>query len=131
MRTVVDVRLALERTHDMPGRARAFVGEHLAAVPPDVRSDVVLLTSELVTNVVIHGATPAHLHLVADGHAVRVLVHDSGAGTPVTQPADVDGVRSTGRGLVIVAAVARSWGVDESDSSAGKDVWFDVELQLA
>ena len=82
-----------------------------------------MLISELVGNAVLHAGTPAALRIVLDGERVRVEVHD-GSAHPL-QPRSVGRDSTTGRGLLILDAVAESWGVDQIDDG-GKTVWFKV-----
>jgi anti-sigma regulatory factor (Ser/Thr protein kinase) len=84
---------------------------------------VVLLTSELVSNAVMHGAgSPVGLVMLLDDHAIRVEIHDGNPAQPRLRPGDGD--REQGRGLVLVAALAASWGVEPA--GGGKSVWFQV-----
>jgi anti-sigma regulatory factor (Ser/Thr protein kinase) len=81
---------------------------------------VVLLTSELVTNAVVHAGTPIVV-LVRDLHGcVQIEVCDAGKQLPVV----VDGVLAfdSGRGLRIVAALSEAW--DATLTEGGKTVWF-------
>ncbi|WP_327259084.1 ATP-binding protein [Streptomyces sp. NBC_01240] len=84
--------------------------------------DVLLCVSELATNALVHGAPPGRGYLVRllleeVGAALRVEVHDSGGGQPGVREPDGD----SGRGLLLVAAVADRWGVGERNP--GKIVW--------
>lgn len=96
------------------GRARHALAEWLPKdVPHGVRGDLALLASELVTNAVRYGAGSEELvELVvwpADGH-YWVAVSDPGDGRPVVRrPPDVE--RESGRGLLLVDALAAAWGV--------------------
>jgi anti-sigma regulatory factor (Ser/Thr protein kinase) len=83
--------------------------------------DVLLCVSELATNALLHGVPPGHgyqlkLWLYGDG-LLRVEVHDSGDGEPGVREPDGE----SGRGLLLVAALADNWGVGERDP--GKIVW--------
>jgi anti-sigma regulatory factor (Ser/Thr protein kinase) len=99
--------------------ARRFVTEHLAGLVDE--GALTLLTSELVTNGVLHART--HLRLgITTGHD-RVLVtcgDDDPSGAPMVPPTDHS--RPSGRGLMLVDAMASEWGVFRSDT--GKTVWF-------
>ncbi|MET8506367.1 ATP-binding protein [Streptomyces sp. NPDC004787] len=102
--------------------ARAFVRTALADWGLDARAeDVLVCVSELATNALLHGVPPGRgyrlqLSLTHPG-PLRVEVHDSGDGTPaVREPSD-----ESGRGLLLVEALADRWGVGERNP--GKIVW--------
>ena len=98
-------------------RARHLVRDIADAVlPAGRRDDAELLTSELVTNALLHGRAPARLDVDVRGGFVIVLVTDSGDGP------DRDARVNHGRGLPIVAALAHRCGRWTTD--AGSRVWF-------
>ena len=117
--TVASVRLAPEPAS--VAVARGMVGEVLSEIASPAAIDVVvLLTSELVTNALVHAGTPIDL-LVRDLHGrVQIEVVDAGRQVPVV----ADGVllSESGRGLRIVAALSEAWGTNSGP--AGKTVWF-------
>lgn len=82
-----------------------------------------LLTSEVVTNAVVHGQGTVHLRARASAGRLRVEVQDDGAGSPSPRQAadDAEG----GRGLALVAVLAATWGVERLPR--GKVVWFELE----
>ncbi|MFG3042162.1 MULTISPECIES: ATP-binding protein [unclassified Streptomyces] len=87
-------------------------------------SDVAeLLTSELVTNALVHTDHGAVVTATVVPEQLRVEVRDfvPGLETPDAPPAD-DGTH--GRGLVLVQALADSWGVE--DNGVSKVVWFEL-----
>jgi anti-sigma regulatory factor (Ser/Thr protein kinase) len=87
-------------------------------------SDVAeLLTSELVTNALIHTDHGAVVTATVVPDSLRVEVRDfvSGLSEPHAPIAD-DGTH--GRGLVLVQELADSWGVE--DHGVGKVVWFEL-----
>jgi anti-sigma regulatory factor (Ser/Thr protein kinase) len=104
--------------------ARRFVASTLQGWGLDgVAEVVVLLTSELVSNAVTHaGGSSVGLVMVLDDHDVRVEVHDANPEWPRRRQGNGD--REQGRGLILVAALAASWGVEATGS--GKSVWFQV-----
>lgn len=105
------------------GAARHFVLDRLrGAVAEDVAETAVLLTSELVTNVVVHARTPMRLDVAVCDDAVRVAVVDDAPRTPALRRAHE--ARLTGRGMNLVDALARQWGVDPVPP--GKKVWFEL-----
>lgn len=83
---------------------------------------VTLLTSELVTNAVLHANSDIQLMLCARNGTVRVEVSDSSPQVP-TLPR-FNPAAQTGRGLTLVEKGATTWGV--SKQSVGKTVWFEV-----
>lgn len=96
-------------------RARYAVAESLPQVlRPHLGDDLGLLTSELVTNAVRHGACQADgdfIELVlwpADGH-YWLAVSDPGDGKPVLAHPDSDA--ENGRGLFLVDRLASAWTV--------------------
>ena len=82
-----------------------------------------LAASELVANAVVHARTESTVHVRLD-EALRLEVVD-GAPDLHLQPRESDPRRVGGRGLHLIADVARSWGV--ARSPAAKSVWCEVE----
>jgi anti-sigma regulatory factor (Ser/Thr protein kinase) len=84
---------------------------------------LVLLGSELATNAVLHARTDYEVRVshTADD-TVRVEVVDSNTRLPSVAPVPVDA--TSGRGLLIVQALASSWGIDNYGD--GKVVWFEL-----
>ncbi|MFB7942667.1 ATP-binding protein [Streptomyces sp. NPDC004779] len=82
-----------------------------------------LLTSELVTNALVHTAYGAVVSATLDPVQLRVEVRDFERGLtgPLVPPAD-DGTH--GRGLFLVRELADSWGIEERGT--GKVVWFEL-----
>jgi anti-sigma regulatory factor (Ser/Thr protein kinase) len=106
-------------------QARALIREFhvsLGAVG-ELIDDVVLVTSELVTNAVLHGSPPVGLLAKAGSRWLRVEVDDHSSAMPVPQNADDDDEH--GRGLEIVAALAIRWGT--RPTAAGKMVWAEID----
>ena len=89
---------------------------------------VVLLTSELVTNAVVHGGPHApgaevEVRVSRRAGAVRVEVEDPSHELPRVQ--DVHRTAEGGRGMALVDHLAEAWGV--TPTADGKIVWFEVE----
>lgn len=85
-----------------------------------------LVVAELVTNAVTHGLVPGRdfaLRLVHTGERLRVEVGDArGERLPCLAP-DLPDDAETGRGLMLVAALAEEWGVSPREGAPGKTVW--------
>ena len=91
--------------------------------------DAVLLTSELVTNAVVHAGTQVQVTCKLAASAVEVVVRDSHPARMVPGPAHDDAIpaeRTHGRGLLLPSALASAWGV--SYGAEAKAVWFRMGL---
>jgi len=84
----------------------------------------VLLTTELVTNAIVHARTDFALRVTTSEERLRVEVSDSSQDPPRLVP--IHGLEDHGRGLHLVDALSASWGVDWRDQ--GKAVWFELAL---
>jgi anti-sigma regulatory factor (Ser/Thr protein kinase) len=123
----VDVELPAEASS--AAAARAVVRALLMGVgeqDPDQQAidRVLLLTSEVVTNAILHARTPLRLTASVDDGEVVVRVYDSVASLPRRREYLPDA--GTGRGLHLVEELADSWGVDQT--AGGKSVWFAVAV---
>ncbi len=85
-----------------------------------------LMTSEIVTNAVVHGSGPVTFGVDWARGSVRVEVGDDNDHHPEPMQPDEDG--EGGRGMMIVDVLATSWGVRD-DPAGGKTVWFEVDAQ--
>ncbi|PKV87174.1 ATP-binding protein [Streptomyces sp. TLI_146] len=86
-----------------------------------------LIVAELAANAVLHGRVPGRdfeLRLVL-GTVLRIEVTDTRADRLPHRPEPV-GEDEGGRGLLLVEALARAWGVD--GRTPGKTVWAEVDL---
>jgi two-component sensor histidine kinase len=107
--------------------ARRHVGQQCADMPADLRSIAQLLTSEVVTNAVQHGAGGIWLRL-SKGHGIlRVEVTDESRAAPLRQQAATESPR--GRGLMLLESLASAWGVVPADAVGGKTVWFTLRTR--
>ncbi|MER7200440.1 SpoIIE family protein phosphatase [Streptomyces sp. CB01635] len=131
--SVITARAAA--TFDPVGRsvatARAFVRDTLQGWGfPDIIDDAVVLTSELVTNAVVHAGTSAEVLCLRTDDGVRIEVADRypEREIPLQQAAINMGSpdREGGRGLQLCAALATRWGVDYTPTH--KLVWFQLAL---
>jgi len=81
--------------------------------------DVLLATSELVTNAFEHGERPQRLELEYAGGQLMLRVHDTGRLLPELRAPSPAEARS--RGLVLVQALSLDWGFERCPG--GKFVW--------
>ncbi|MFF3945728.1 SpoIIE family protein phosphatase [Streptomyces sp. NPDC001902] len=111
--------------------AREFVDEQLHAWSLPVVSDTLqLITSEIVTNALIHAGSDVDVRLRAFGDHVRLEVRDSDSNPPVPSPLALDEEENAeaehGRGLLIVEALAGQW--NASPNGRGKTVSLDLPI---
>ena len=116
------VHLDLEPTPGAPRAARLFLAEQVGPIDPDSAYAAALCASELVTNGVLHARTRIVVGVTLGARRLLVTVGDRAGGTPHTPPQDDE--RPSGRGLMLVEALADQWGVSEERD--GKTVWFTV-----
>jgi len=118
--------------------ARRFVRETLASwelsgEPHALVDDAVLLTSELVTNAVLHAGTPVQVTCRLVGEepegAVEIAVLDRRPGQlhpDMPHSAAEAAERTNGRGLQMPSQLASAWGVTYAGTA--KAVWFRMNL---
>ena len=118
----LDVDIA--RDPKAPWHARRAVEELGDRIDPDVKPDVMLLVSELITNSVKYGGV-GDLKLQIEARSprnVRVEVVDQGRGfEPVVR--DRPKTEPGGWGLHLVEALTKRWGVHEGSTH----VWFEID----
>lgn len=105
--------------------ARAWVTGVLDECAESLIATAVLLTSELVTNAMVHGSPPVELAVSTEPEVIKVAVTDGAVSRPImlnAGPSDIHG-----RGIAIVAALADAWGVAERHG--GKTVWFAIRFR--
>jgi anti-sigma regulatory factor (Ser/Thr protein kinase) len=109
--------------------ARRALRELLGQWERTARSDVAeLLTSELVTNAIVHTDHDAVLTATVGPRGLRVEVRDFVARRPrLRVPVADDG--TNGRGLFLVQSLADAWGVRAH--GVGKAVWFELQAEAA
>jgi anti-sigma regulatory factor (Ser/Thr protein kinase) len=107
--------------------ARSRVRAAICAWDVPVDSSVaVLLTSELVTNAIVHVASETvTVAITCSDSQLRVDVYDASWSMPVLVDASADA--ETGRGLMLVATLSDDWGFYRTP--AGKAVYFMLALE--
>jgi DNA-binding NarL/FixJ family response regulator len=123
-----EARTQLDRGMEAPRAARDFVRAALAGWDgggelDDLADSVTLLVSEVVTNAVVHASSGVEVLVRLTADAAVVEVTDTSEAAPV--PRDADDEATSGRGMALVDALARSWGVRPAPGG-GKTVWFEV-----
>jgi sigma-B regulation protein RsbU (phosphoserine phosphatase) len=137
-------RLRLPPEVTSPGIARAAIVSVVAEAGLRGLSDTVqLLTSELVTNAVMHAGTELELEILVDGDGITVVVTDfasvkpsvtlsegppgGGVGRGGRAYAQLDEAQPAegGRGLLLVSLLATRWGT--SHQPGGHQVWFQLD----
>lgn len=104
--------------------ARGFVVEMAARWSCEALLDELeLLTSEVVTNAVVHGGTDLDVGVLLLPDRVRVEVGDRSADEPVPRAATPEA--TSGRGLELVETLASAWGT--APGLHGKTVWFELD----
>ena len=88
----------------------------------EIIDDAVLLTSEAVTNAVVHAGTPIDVVVTVDAAMARIEVHDRQPDLPVVRDPDPDA--ASGRGLRVIEAMAEAWGVQPTGD--GTCLWFEL-----
>jgi len=115
-------RISLAAT---PAAAAEARGQVLAAICAwDIPVDppvAALLTSELVTNAIMHGPNQTVTLVITSGRQeLRVDVHDTSRSAPIPVDAPVDA--EAGRGLMLVTCLSTEWGFYRTPG--GKAVYF-------
>lgn len=96
--------------------------------------DVAAVVGELAANAVLHGRVAGRdfgLVLRLCGDHVRVEVTDTRTERHPTAPdrvAEPPAESESGRGLLLVSALADSWGITDNAPAPGKTVWARVAL---
>lgn len=119
---------AAERRWELPPQARSVVDarRQVRSVLADWGLDgladtALLLTSELVTNALLHARTDLSLTVAKAGpRGLRVAVRDGSPTLPIGRHTTT--TATTGRGLQLLVQLADEWGVDTT--APGKTVWF-------
>ncbi|MEW2412392.1 ATP-binding protein [Streptomyces sp. NPDC046866] len=123
-----DVRNYPPRQDSVPAARRRSAWLAVAWGQPGAAADLALLTSELTTNALLHGALRERylrVEVRLTGAVLRVEVTDpKGERWPV--PRSPSPEERYGRGLQIVSALASQWGA--TDRVVGKTVWAELAL---
>jgi len=127
----VQLQLSLPATAEAPRRVRRAVDAEPGLADPDLLFLLRLLLTELVTNAVKHAGLRdderVDVRVGARHGVVSVRVSDRGTG-PASLPGRPDPSHTSGRGLLLVTAIADRWGLEVAGGTA---VWFELDLDQA
>ncbi|MFJ8627503.1 ATP-binding protein [Kitasatospora sp. NPDC093550] len=110
-------------------RARHKVAEIATGwgLPEPVLGSLEILASEIISNATMHagGRILVGIHLSPGGDAVAIEVRDPSQNIPHGHTGDV--LAESGRGLLLVQALADRWGI--ARVPGGKRVWAQLEVR--
>lgn len=115
---------------DAPGIrvARRWVTDvaRQAGASTEAERVVALLTTEAVTNAVVHGPPGGRVDVEAQvrDHRLHVEVSDESTATPVLRMPTTTAL--SGRGVMLIDRLSTDWGVQHHGNA--KTVWFDVAI---
>ncbi len=98
-------------------------------VDEEVTETAVLCLSELVTNAVIHSGTSPRVTAQLDDERLLVAVQDRGHRGSARLTEDHEPTDISGRGLMLVEALASAWSAEHS--ADGTTVWFELDTEVA
>jgi anti-sigma regulatory factor (Ser/Thr protein kinase) len=123
-RDAVRLRLPADPASALTARRAATKACASAGLPDDLCYWAVLLTSETVTNAVVHGRSEVRLAIDIGERRIRIEVGDDNSRRPIRRHPDAGSL--DGRGIALLDAFASDWGVD--DVAGGKIVWFEMQV---
>jgi anti-sigma regulatory factor (Ser/Thr protein kinase) len=119
---------AVSTGRDAPSAVRNALRERGAHLPAQMRDDLLLLLTEVVTNAVRHSGAakgePIQIAMNENRDCVRVEVTDPGDGFEPPDRLVPDLTKTGGLGLVLVDRLSRAWGTRRT--SKGSLVWFEL-----
>lgn len=119
----MDDCLELECDPELVTVARAFIRDRLTSWgATEHLADALVVTSELVTNAVLHARTALTCRVEVHGDTVRIEVFDENPRLPVVAPCPPEA--TSGRGLALITTLASAWGMEHREN--GKAVWAEL-----
>jgi transcriptional regulator with XRE-family HTH domain len=122
-----ELRKDLRLTDEAPKIARDLVAALAAGIPEQPREAARVLTSELVTSTIVHGAArrgdTVGLSVEMDGVVLRVDVSERSFGPPESK---TFGPAGSSYGLAIVDGLSSRWGTRREDDR--NVTWFELDL---
>ncbi|TNH28645.1 ATP-binding protein [Micromonospora orduensis] len=119
--------LCLPADPQSPAAARKLVARHCRTWGMETVVDrAMVVTSELISNAVLHARTDIDITVTAMEKALRISVRDRAADAPhAAAPTAASQVSEGGRGLPIIAALTTRWGFFAFGD--GKTVWAVID----
>jgi hypothetical protein len=110
---------------DAVTEVRHWVAVELAGHAGEVRGDILLVVTELVSNAYDHGGGPHQVRLLRSNFPwlVVIEVDDTNARLPTMGRSRFAAGTHRGNGLVLVDGLATGWGVTLHPDTGGKTVW--------
>lgn len=133
--SVIESSCWLPRHPKSAGKARGLLRDFLADRSGGelLLEEGELLLSELMSNAITHAQAPRDRLILArfefTSAGLLIEVHDASAVEPMARQcvAELD---ECGRGLILVDALASSWGVRPREDGVGKCTWVTIEPLL-
>ena len=120
--------VTLERDPRAAAQARRLITASGGTWPSSLVDTAKLLISELVGNAVRHGHGEISLRAqLTNRGSLRVEVSDGNPTAPRVVDPPPTAEQDSGRGMLIVQALADSWGTRSNIGSSGKTVWFQLD----
>ena len=114
-----------------PTAARRFLRERLADLPAELVDTAELLTSEIVTNGLLHGRTDLEFGVSRIPNEILVTVADGNSTLPGRRPMPSGDEELTqgGRGMALIVALADDFGWRSLPDRPGKVGFFTVRIE--
>jgi anti-sigma regulatory factor (Ser/Thr protein kinase) len=120
-------RLTAQGAAVAEARRRVRARLHEWGIDGDLSDDAGLIVSELFTNALRYGDSEkiACAVRLCEG-LVRIEVAEQGRGLTVPQPRVAGVDEECGRGLLLVSALSKAWGVTLGEGGRGRVVWAEL-----
>jgi two-component sensor histidine kinase len=115
----------LDTRPDTVTEVRHWVASKLTGLVGDLRNDILLVATELVSNAYDHGGGPRLVRVSRSDTPWLVLVEvaDTNRRLPTVGNSRFGAETHRGSGLVLVDSVASGWGITFHRDTDGKTVW--------
>lgn len=118
------------RDEDAATRVKRAMFWHLADhIEPGDSVNLEVVYGELIANVARHTPGPAGVEIERHGSDIVLRVADQGQPFDATVPAEVDFFSESGRGMLLVASLAKTFSVSRHDSGNCVSVSFPVNAK--